>query len=76
MVEDRSDLMLKMLRDIRATLDEHSEEFKSLRKEMHDWHETIATAAGFAMHANHRNSAIEVEIGDLKRRVEKLENAK
>jgi predicted nucleic acid-binding Zn-ribbon protein len=76
MVEERDDLMLKMLRDIRVTLDEHSGEFKALRKEMHDWHETIATATGFAMHANLRDSAIESEIEALKRRVETLEKAK
>ena len=83
MVEERDDLMLKMLRDIRVTLDEHgkllvehSGEFKALRKEMHDWHETIATARDFAMHANLRDSAIELEIEALKRRVETLEKAK
>ena len=83
MVDERGDMMLKMLRDIRATLDEHgkllvehSAEFKALRKEMHDWHETIATAAGFAMHANLRGNSVESEIEALKKRVEKLEQAK
>jgi hypothetical protein len=82
MVDERDDLMLKRSRDIRATLDEHgkllvehSEEFKALRKEMHDWHEPIATATGYAMHANLRDSAIEAEIASLKQRVEKLEKA-
>ena len=76
MIDERGDLMLEMLREIRATLDEHSSEFKTLRKEMHDWHETIATAAGFAMHANLRSGAIESEIEALKKRVETLEKAK
>jgi hypothetical protein len=76
MIDERGDLMLKMLREIRATLDDHSAEFKTLRKEMHEWHETIATAAGFAMPANLRNSAVESEIEALKKRVETLEKAK
>ncbi|MBI3274725.1 MAG: hypothetical protein HYZ60_01955, partial [Methylocystis sp.] len=56
--------------------EEHSEQFKALRKEIRDWQETTATATGFSMHANIRNTALEVEIADLKKRVEKLEKVK
>jgi hypothetical protein len=51
MESDRIELMFEILRDIRATQDshgkllaDHSEQFKAMRKEMHDWQETTATA--------------------------------
>jgi septal ring factor EnvC (AmiA/AmiB activator) len=76
-------LVLELLREMRGDLailrgraDEHSEELRTSRRQIHDWRETTATASGFAMHANIRGQELEQEIADLKKRVEKLEKAK
>jgi hypothetical protein len=76
-------LVLQLLREMRGEIaalresaSEHSELFKALRKDTRDWQETIATASGFAVHANIRGQSLEAEIADLRRRVEKLEKAK
>ena len=83
MAKNVEDLTHRMLRDIRATLDDHgkllklnAESMQSLRKDVHEWQETIATASGFAMHANVRNQKLEAEVAKLAKRVEKLEKAK
>jgi hypothetical protein len=83
MAQEPGDIVLRMLRGIRAAQDshgnmlmEHSEQFKALRKENHDWQETIATAAGLAVHAKMRHRSVDEEIADLKKRVETLEKAK
>ncbi len=83
MAKEPDNLILTLLREMRGDLatlreraDEHSAEFKALRKQITDWQETTATASGFAVHANLRNQALEAEIADLKRRVENLERAK
>ena len=61
MSEEPENLVLKLLREMRGDVailrelaDEHSEEFRALRRQIHDWQETTATATGFAMHANVR----------------------
>jgi len=75
------DLVLTLLRQMRADVcilrerdDEHSEELRALRKPIHDWQETTATAAGFAMRPNIRAHVdLRRQVADLTRRVEKLE---
>ena len=83
MPKEPDDLVLTLLREMRGDVavlreraDEHSEELRALRKQIHDWQETTATATGFAMHANIRGQEIEQEIADLRKRIEKLEKAK
>jgi septal ring factor EnvC (AmiA/AmiB activator) len=83
MPKEPENLVLTLLREMRGDVailreraDEHSEELRALRKQIHDWQETTATATGFAMHANIRGQEMEQEIADLKRRVEKLEKPK
>lgn len=82
MAKAPEDLTVKILREIRGDLshvreraDQTAEELKALRKQIHDWQETTATATGFAMHANIRAQALDDEIVDLRKRVEKLESA-
>ncbi len=83
MAKEPADATLRLLRDIRATQDGHfdllkqnAEELRRLRKEIHDWQETTATAIGFAAHANIRHDAVEKRLDDLTARVESLEKKK
>jgi septal ring factor EnvC (AmiA/AmiB activator) len=83
MAKETDNLVLKLLREMRGDVavlreraDEHSEEFKALRKEIRDWQEPTATASGFAMHANIRGQKFEDELAELRRRVDELEKAK
>jgi predicted nucleic acid-binding Zn-ribbon protein len=82
MAQEPDNVMLRMLRDIRAKLDEHDKRFdqtdeqlRELRKSIDDWKETTATGVGFAAHANIRTEALEKEIADLKRRMDRLERS-
>lgn len=82
MVGETENLMLRMLREIRAKQDEHDlrfgateRELKELRKPIEDWQETTSTGVGFAAHPNIRTRALEREIAELKRRVDQLERA-
>jgi septal ring factor EnvC (AmiA/AmiB activator) len=77
------DLTATILREIRGDLghlreraDETTAELKALRKQIHDWQETTATATGFAMHANIRGQAFEEQLAELRKRVEKLEKTR
>jgi predicted nucleic acid-binding Zn-ribbon protein len=82
MSKEPDDLILKMLREMRAErgdvregVSDLNEKFGAMRKEIREGQEAIATTAGFAMHANLRGQRLEEEIADLKRRAEMLEKA-
>lgn len=82
MADEPDNMMLRLLRDIRGKLDEHDKRFDrtdeqlhDLRKAIEDWKETTATGVGFAAHANIRTEALEREIADLKKRMDRLEKA-
>jgi polyhydroxyalkanoate synthesis regulator phasin len=82
MAEEPENLILKMLREIRAKqeehdgrFDKHDAQFRELRKAIEDWQETTSTGVGFAAHAHLRTQAMEKEIEELKRRVAQLERA-
>jgi septal ring factor EnvC (AmiA/AmiB activator) len=82
MVEEADNLVLKLLRemrdaiqDVRAKVYEHDERFAELNKAIEDWQETTSTGTGFAMHASIRTQALEKEIAELKRRIDRLERA-
>jgi hypothetical protein len=79
MAKEPDNLVLKLLREMRIDQGAMREGVRDLRKEMsgmrkdlQDWQETVATAAGFA-HANLRSQKIEGELAALTKRVEKLE---
>jgi hypothetical protein len=83
MAKEPDNLVLKLLREMRASIDDlrvDSKEmkagFQEMREEMQAWQGTVASAAGFAVHANSRSDKIEKELADLRRRVEKLESAR
>jgi predicted nucleic acid-binding Zn-ribbon protein len=83
MSKEPDSLVLKRLREMRVILDEHSlahldtkAELRELNKQIYDWQETTATAVGLATHSNLRNQAIENQIADIAKRVDRLERAK
>ena len=82
MAEEPDNLVLKMLREMRQALQdvrnkvyEHDGRFEEIKKSIEDWKETTATGVGFAAHANIRNDALEKEIADLKRRMDRIERS-
>ena len=75
MSEDGTSLILRLLRDIRATQDEHGRELATLNKKFDDWQRKTATGLGLASYANIRNTAIEAELEALKRRGGALEGS-
>lgn len=82
MAQEPDNLVLKMLREMREILDdvkgkvyEHDARFIELKKQIEDWQETTSTGVGFAAHANIRTPALEREIAEMKRRIDRLEQA-
>jgi hypothetical protein len=80
MAKEPENLILELLRDMRSDMhvlrersEEHSDELKKIRKEMHNWQETTSTGIGFAMHANIRLETVEQRFEDLTKRIERLE---
>ena len=80
MAEEPDNLMLRLLREIRETqdkhsalLEDHSRQFREMRREMHDWQESTARAMGFAGHANLRAESLQKQIDALTERLERLE---
>ena len=80
MANEPDNLVLELLREMRSDMrslrdqaEIHSEQLKNIRKDMHEWQETTATAVGFAMHANVKLQTVDQRIEDLTKRVESLE---
>jgi len=82
MAEEPDNLVLKMLREMREVLNEvrakvyeHDDRFAEMKKQIEDSQETTSTGVGFAAHASIRTQALEKEIADLKRRLDRLERS-
>ena len=75
MTKEPENLVLKMLREMRSVLDEHTGEFAALHKKIDNRQETTSTGAGFAMHASIRTQVPEKEIADLKQRIDRIERS-
>ncbi len=82
MLEEPDNLVLKMLRemrdviqDVQAKVYEHDDRFAEMKKAIEDWQETTSTGTGFALHASIRTQALEKELAELKRRIDRLERA-
>ena len=80
MTKDPTDATPMILRDIQATLAEHTKmlkeqgaDIKGMRREMHEWQESTATALSFAGHANIRIESLQKPVDALTERLERLE---
>ena len=80
MANPPDDLVIRILREIQGTLqdhsrllNEHSEEFRRLNTKMEEWQETTATAAGFAFHSNVRHEAVQRKLDEIEERLGRLE---
>ncbi len=80
MASEPDNLVLELLREMRGNIvvlreraEEHSEQLKRIRKDMHEWQETTAIAVGFALHANLRHETLDQKRDELTKRIEMLE---
>ena len=87
MAEEPDNLVLVLLREIRAKLDEHDrrfdehdrrfdvqeKRFDTLERMIREWQETTATSLGFAAHANMRIEAMSYDIEAIKERLSQIE---
>ncbi|NNM72348.1 hypothetical protein [Enterovirga aerilata] len=80
MADEPENIVLRLLREIRDTqdkhsalLEDHSRQFKEIRRELHDWQETTATTLGFAGHANVRIESLQKQVDELTARLDRLE---
>jgi hypothetical protein len=80
MAKQPEDLVVRILRDIQATLAGHTkvlaghtERFEHLEQRFDDVHDGMLTALGLASHAHVRDDGLKKDINDLKKRVKRLE---
>jgi hypothetical protein len=73
MPKQPEDLVVRILREIQATLANHTKRFEHLEQRMDDVHEGMVTALGLASHAHVRDDSMRKEINDLKKRMKRLE---
>jgi polyhydroxyalkanoate synthesis regulator phasin len=74
MANEPDNVVLKLLRDIRASQDEHSEEFKKVRQQLDDLSESVTYALGLSAHANVRHESVQKKIDELEKRIKNLES--
>ncbi|MDQ3559768.1 MAG: hypothetical protein M3453_11420 [Pseudomonadota bacterium] len=80
MAREPNDLVLRILREIQATLsdhgrlhEEHRRAFERLRHGQDEIRESIVTALGLSAHANVRNDLMEDRLGDLEERIGRID---
>ena len=80
MPKQPEDLVVRILRDIQATLAEHTKtladhtnRFEHIEQRLDDVNEGMVTALGLASHAHVRDETMRKDINDLKKRVKRLE---
>ncbi|MEX6507522.1 hypothetical protein [Jiella sp. M17.18] len=80
MSDEPDNLVLQLLRDIRAdigevkyTLAKHSERFDHVDQRLEEVHDTLYTVAGAAVHANVRHDTVAERLKTLEERVSRLE---
>jgi hypothetical protein len=73
MAKQPEDLVLRILRDIQATLADHTNRFDRLEQRADDVRDGMVTALGLAGHAHVRDDSMRKEIEDLKKRIKRLE---
>ncbi|MAU95112.1 MAG: hypothetical protein CMP81_04350 [Fulvimarina sp.] len=80
MADEPDNLVLQLLREIRAdigevklTFSKHSKRFDRVDQRLEEVHETLYTAAGAAVHANVRHDTVAERLKTLEERVSRLE---
>jgi septal ring factor EnvC (AmiA/AmiB activator) len=80
MAKQVDDLTLRVLKDIQASLSEHSkrfdrldQRFDGLERRLDEINDGMVAALGLASHAHVREDSMKKEIDDLKKRVKRLE---
>ncbi len=80
MAKQPDDLVVRILRQIQATLADHTKQFKHIderfermEQQFDDVHDGMITALGLASHANVRDQGLQREINDIKKRLKRLE---
>jgi uncharacterized protein YceH (UPF0502 family) len=67
MAEEADNLVLKILREIREEVRDHSRHFIAVERQLADIKETLFTSAGMAAHAN-------IQVEQMGQRVDELED--
>lgn len=73
MAEEADNLVLTMLREIRARLDKHEERFDKIDNKLDDMSESLTTSLGLSLHANVRHESVQKKLDALEQRVKRLE---
>jgi len=80
MAKEPDNLVLKMLRDIRATIDEHTKlfekaekRFDKIDKKLEEMSESLTYSLGTSMHANVRHETVQKKLDALEQRIKRLE---
>ncbi len=76
MAKDPDNIVLMLLREIRATQDDHSKQFERLERRLDEVHEGMITSLGLAGHAHVRHDSMEKRLDELTKRVDRLEKKK
>lgn len=73
MPDDENSLVLRLLREMRVVLDQHSRQVAGIDQRIETLHESTITALGFAAHTNVRHDSAQRQIDELRARGERLE---
>ena len=73
MADEPTDMVMRLLRDIRAKQAKDSERLLSIEHRLDEMSETPHMAAGFAVHANARHDVVGKDLEAIKARLAKLE---
>jgi hypothetical protein len=83
MAKEPEDVVVRILREIQATLghqgrtlDHHTRELEKLGVGQKEIRESIVTALGLSAHANVRNDLMEDRIGKIEAMIDEFENLK
>lgn len=82
MADEPDNMILRLLREIRAKQDEHSsallqqgERLKLIDRRLDEVHETMYTVAGLAAHSNVRHDTVADRLDAVEERVRRLEES-
>jgi polyhydroxyalkanoate synthesis regulator phasin len=73
MAKEPDNLVLKMLREIRARLDRHEQRFDKIDKKLDDMSESLTYALGLSLKANVQHESVQKQLDALAQRVQRLE---